>query len=133
MSSYPKFEVKRHGASDYSNDCRAVSPGGYSASNIAGSAYDLPGMAALLRAYTGAGMQVLIEESHAMPGQGVSSPWTTGYGFGVWLGVLAALVLPHTRVRPAIWKRALGLGKDLTFPVFSYPVSRTMKNRSPLQ
>jgi hypothetical protein len=35
----PKFEVKRHGASDYSNDCRAVSPGSYSASNIAGSAY----------------------------------------------------------------------------------------------
>src|SRR6266446_2800720 len=34
----PKFEVKRHGSSDYSNDCRAGSPGGYSASNIAGSA-----------------------------------------------------------------------------------------------
>ena len=47
-----------------------------------------------------------------MPGQGVSSTWTTGYGFGVWLGVLAALALPHTRVRPAIWKRAMGLGKD---------------------
>src|SRR6266498_4965541 len=30
--------MKRHGASDYSNDCRAVSPGSYSASNIAGSA-----------------------------------------------------------------------------------------------
>ena len=31
--------MKRHGASDYSNDCRAVSPGSYSASNIAGSVY----------------------------------------------------------------------------------------------
>jgi hypothetical protein len=39
QAAAPKFEVKRHGASDYSNDCRAVSPGSYSASNIAGSAY----------------------------------------------------------------------------------------------
>ena len=38
--------------------------------------------------------------------------FTVGVGFGVWLGVLAALPLPHTRVRPAIWKRALGLEKD---------------------
>ena len=37
----PKFEVKRHGASDYSNNCRAGSHGGYSASNIAGSASHL--------------------------------------------------------------------------------------------
>jgi len=34
----PKFEVKRHGAVNPSNDCRAVSLGSYSASNIAGSA-----------------------------------------------------------------------------------------------
>src|SRR5713101_7748102 len=33
----PKFEVKRHGASGYSNDCMAVPLGGYSASNFAGS------------------------------------------------------------------------------------------------
>jgi len=39
QAATPKFEMKRHGASDYSNDCRAVSPGSYSASNIAGSAY----------------------------------------------------------------------------------------------
>jgi hypothetical protein len=34
----PKFEVKRGEASDCSNDCGAVSLGGYSASNFAGSA-----------------------------------------------------------------------------------------------
>jgi len=37
---------------------------------------------------------------------------TVGVGFGLWLGVLAALTLPYTRVRPQVWKRALGLGKD---------------------
>jgi hypothetical protein len=34
------------------------------------------------------------------------------FGLGVWLRVLAALALPHTRVRPAIWKRALGRIKN---------------------
>ncbi len=38
--------------------------------------------------------------------------FTVGVGFGVWLGVLSTLGLSYTRVRPAIWKRALGLGKD---------------------
>jgi hypothetical protein len=74
--------------------------------------YDLPGLVALLAPYSGPQSHVLIEESQAMPGQGVRSTWTTGYGYGAWLGVLAALQLPHTRVRPQIWKRALGLSKD---------------------
>ena len=47
-----------------------------------------------------------------MPVQGTRSMSTVGVGFGLWLGVLAALTLPHTRVRPAIWKRTLGLGTD---------------------
>jgi len=38
--------------------------------------------------------------------------FTCGLGMGVWLGVLAALRLPYTRVRPQIWKRAFGLSKD---------------------
>ena len=74
--------------------------------------YDLPGMAALLRPYTASGVQVFIEESQAMPGQGVSSTWTTGYGFGVWLGMLGALGLAYTRIRPHVWKRSLGLTSD---------------------
>lgn len=74
--------------------------------------YDVPGLVALLRPYAGPGAHVLIEESQAMPGQGVRSMWTTGYGFGLWLGVLAALALPYTRIRPPVWKQALHLGKD---------------------
>ena len=71
--------------------------------------YDLPGLVALLRPFVGAGMQALLEESQVMPGQGVRSMFTVGVGFGVWLGVLAALGLPYTRVRPADWKRTYGL------------------------
>jgi hypothetical protein len=76
--------------------------------------YDLPGLVALLAPYTGSQAHVVIEESQAMPGQGVRSMFTCGMGMDVWLGVLAALQLPYTRVRPQIWKRALGLSKDKT-------------------
>ena len=54
----------------------------------------------------------ILEESQAMPGQGTRSMFTVGVGFGLWLGVLAALQMPYTRIRPQVWKKALGLGKD---------------------
>lgn len=75
-------------------------------------AYDVPGMAELLRCYAGQQCHVYIEESQPMPGQGTRSMFTTGYGYGLWIGVLAALQLPYTPIRPGIWKRALALGKD---------------------
>ena len=74
--------------------------------------YDLPGMATMLWTYTAPRAHVLIEASQAMPGQGVASTWTTGYGYGAWVGLLAALQIAYTIIRPASWKRALGLGKD---------------------
>ena len=74
--------------------------------------YDVPGMAALLAPYAGAGLHVIIEASQAMPGQGVRSTFSTGYGYGLWVGILAALQVPYTPVRPVIWKKAFGLGKD---------------------
>ena len=74
--------------------------------------YDVPGMCALLGPYAGAGLHVVIEASQAMPGQGVRSMFSTGYGYGLWLGILAALQVPYTPVRPAVWKQALRLGKD---------------------
>ena len=74
--------------------------------------YDCPGMAGLLIPYAGAGLHVIIEEAQAMPGQGTRSMFTIGLGFGLWLGILAALGLPYTRIRPAVWKRSLGLTSD---------------------
>jgi hypothetical protein len=75
--------------------------------------YDVPGMCALVAPYAGAGLHVVIEASQAMPGQGTRSMFTTGYGYGLWLGILAALALPYTPVRPVVWKKAFSsLGKD---------------------
>ncbi len=75
--------------------------------------YDLPGMVRLLQPYAGHNAHVIIEQSQAMPNQGVRSMFTIGLGYGAWLALLAALELPYTQVRPARWKHALGLrGKD---------------------
>ena len=74
--------------------------------------YDVPGLVGLLAPYTGTQTHVVIEEAQAMPGQGTRSMFQTGLGMGIWLGVLAALQLPYRRVRPQIWKKAFGLGKD---------------------
>ena len=51
-------------------------------------AYDVPGMVALLRPYAGLQCHVCIEASHPMPGQGTRSMFTTGYGMGLWVGLL---------------------------------------------
>ena len=74
--------------------------------------YDTVGMAAILQPYADLQAHVMLEEAQSMPGLGVRSMFTCGVGFGAWLGLLAALQIPYSRVRPQLWKRALGLGKD---------------------
>ncbi len=56
----------------------------------------------------------VVERVGAMPGQGVSSMFAFGRGFGSILGVLAALKVPVELVTPATWKRTLTVpaGKD---------------------
>ena len=56
----------------------------------------------------------VVERVGAMPGQGVSSMFAFGRGFGSILGVLAALRVPVELVTPATWKRTLAVpaGKD---------------------
>jgi len=71
--------------------------------------YDVPGLVALLAPYRGTQTHVIIEEAQAMPGQGTRSMFQIGLGFGVWLAMLGALGLAHTRVRPHVWKRTLRL------------------------
>lgn len=55
-----------------------------------------------------------VEESQSFPGQGVSSAFNYGTGYGTILGVLAATQIPYRTVRPAIWKKAMQLGRDKT-------------------
>jgi len=50
-----------------------------------------------------------IEQVGAMPGQGVTSMFNFGHSCGTVMGVVAALVIPHTMVTPQAWKKAAGL------------------------
>lgn len=56
---------------------------------------------------------VRVERVSAMPGQGVSSMFNFGMGFGVIQGVVAALGIPIELVTPQSWKKKANLiGKD---------------------
>ena len=59
-------------------------------------------------------VHVYIEDVHAMPGQGVSSTFSFGRGYGLWEGIVAALGIPYTLVSPVRWKRAMmdGMSKE---------------------
>lgn len=54
-----------------------------------------------------------LEMVKAMPGQGVSSMFNFGCGYGIVQGVLAALEVPTELVTPPVWKKRAGLiGKE---------------------
>jgi crossover junction endodeoxyribonuclease RuvC len=64
-----------------------------------------------------AGRQVMvsIEKVQAMPGggertMGATSAFNFGMGYGLWLGILAALELPYQTVHPATWKARMMSG-----------------------
>lgn len=62
---------------------------------------------------------IIIEKVQAMPGggersMGATSAFNFGMGFGLWLGIIAALQIPHEQVHPATWKAKLmgGMTKE---------------------
>lgn len=95
-------------------------------------------MAAHLRILTGrvpwGALRIVLEQAQAMPKQGVSSTFSTGKGFGLWLGILAALQLPYELVRPAEWMRTMlhgasgeGKGRSLAVASRLFPALPLMK------
>jgi hypothetical protein len=54
----------------------------------------------------------IVEIASSRPGQGVSSVFKFGCGYGVVLGVLAALDVPTHLVAPSKWKKHFGLSAD---------------------
>lgn len=55
---------------------------------------------------------VAIEKQQAFPGQGVVSTFKTGYGYGLWLGILAGLQLDYIVVPPKKWQAEMIPGKE---------------------
>lgn len=52
-------------------------------------------------------VRVLVEQAFVMPRQSSQSGLKTGLGYGVILGVLAALRIPYQEVRPQMWQKSL--------------------------
>jgi len=83
--------------------------------------YERPKMARILRRFRdrcGGDMLAAIEAQHPRPamgdacprcgrrgGEGVVSSHRSGVGYGLWLGMLEALGIPHRIVHPQTWKR----------------------------
>lgn len=70
---------------------------------------DSGALAAILRSVKASNprLHATVESVHAMPKQGVASSFSFGQGFGMILGMLAALEIPHTLVDPRRWTGAL--------------------------
>ncbi|MCT7965024.1 hypothetical protein NG799_01590 [Laspinema sp. D1] len=69
---------------------------------------DIAGYYQILKQYT-EDSTAIIEEVHAMPGQGGVSGFNFGTAFGIWIGILAALEIPYEFVSPQKWKRQMGV------------------------
>ena len=89
------------------------------ATPIVGKDYDIRGMFDILNQHKEDSI-VVIERSQAMPGQGVVSMFEFGRGYGIWLGLLTALFIPHQVIHSRTWtklmlKGAPGEGKERAF------------------
>jgi len=68
--------------------------------------YDIQSMISLLSSIEDI-HSVYLEKVHSMPGQGVASMFSMGYGYGLWIGILAALKIPYNLVIPQQWKKVM--------------------------
>jgi len=72
-------------------------------------AYDVPALFRGLSEHVPGAKFTLLEKQQAMKGQGVTSCFTTGFGYGLWRMGLVALSAPYEEVRPGLWKKAMGI------------------------
>lgn len=78
--------------------------------------YDLAGMVSIIDGIVASGEEMffVIERQQAYPGQGGVSNFSTGHGFGLWIGILSAKKIPFQVVTPQGWKSSVlyGTSKD---------------------
>lgn len=77
---------------------------------IGGRDYDVQDMKLILKEFPASAIFATIENQISMPGQGLTSTLQTGKGFGIWLGLLAGLEIPHQVVHAKQWQTKLFSG-----------------------
>lgn len=75
---------------------------------IADKDYDIQEIKSLLKRFSP--RLAVLEQQIALPGQGLTSTLQTGKGFGILLGLLAGLEIPHQIVGAQVWQRKLFTG-----------------------
>ena len=75
-----------------------------------GKEYDERGMVRHLSFCLGRDAHFAIEKVGAMPGQGVTSMFSFGQGYGLWRGIVVGLGLSYELVRPQAWQKEMLAG-----------------------
>lgn len=92
--------------------------------------YDIKALYEMLRVFApGPGLPpatVYLERQQAMPGQGVTSMFSIGYGFGLIEGLLVALGLPYVVVGPQAWQKVMLAGTSGTTKERALTVARRL-------
>lgn len=65
-----------------------------------------------LKDWQGHVKHIMLEHAQAMPKNGAVSMFNYGLGFGQLLGLITALEIPHTLVRPTAWNKVMCQGID---------------------
>ena len=76
---------------------------------VLGGRTDGGALADILGAYHHDEVAIYLEDTHAMPKNGSIASYSLGFNSGVIVGVVQSLSHPLHRVRPAIWKRKMGV------------------------
>lgn len=64
-------------------------------------------MSRLISKWASPSTLVVLERQGARPGQGTTSMFSTGMGYGLWIGILAALQVRYVLVHPSTWAAKL--------------------------
>ena len=60
---------------------------------------------------------VVLEKQHCMPGEGLTRTFKTGFGFGMYIGILETLRLPYSIVGAREWQNKVLLDYPKTMPI----------------
>lgn len=69
---------------------------------------DVPAITSILNHHAATAV-VALEYAQAMPGQGVVAMFSTGYGYGMYQGIVTALGMPYEIVRVNDWQKKFGI------------------------